>query len=298
MIPKISLEQWAVFRAVVEEGSFANAAERLNKSQSSISYIISRMEERLPTPALTIVGRKAQLTDAGIVLYRQACSLLDQANLIDRSAEYIASGWESELSIIVDSLIPLNKVFCALQTFSERSPNTRIRVLETTLSGTDEAIIERKAHLALVAAIPTGFLGLPLWRVKMIPVVSAEHHLAQVSDGVSEAQLIQQRQIVLRDSGSRREQNAGWLMSEQRWTVSHFSSSIEALKAGLGFAFLPDDWIKKELASGELVQIKTQFEWSRELTIHLVVIDRAHAGPATNALANEIKAFALKHHDQ
>ncbi|STX49252.1 LysR family transcriptional regulator [Legionella hackeliae] len=34
---KITLEQWRVLQTVVDEGSFARAAEKLHKSQSSIS---------------------------------------------------------------------------------------------------------------------------------------------------------------------------------------------------------------------------------------------------------------------
>jgi DNA-binding transcriptional LysR family regulator len=37
-VPQTELEQWAVLRTVVEAGTFAKAAEQLNRSQSSVSY--------------------------------------------------------------------------------------------------------------------------------------------------------------------------------------------------------------------------------------------------------------------
>lgn len=63
-VPRISLEQWAAFKAVVDEGSYAKAAEMLNKSQSAISYAISRLNDLLPSPALVLEGRKAVLSVA------------------------------------------------------------------------------------------------------------------------------------------------------------------------------------------------------------------------------------------
>jgi len=49
-IPQTTLEQWSVLRTVVESGSFARAAEQLNRSQSSVSYAMSRLQERLGVP--------------------------------------------------------------------------------------------------------------------------------------------------------------------------------------------------------------------------------------------------------
>ena len=52
-------------RAVVEEGNFAKAAERLNKNQSSVSYSLGLLNQQLPVAALQLSGRKAELTATG-----------------------------------------------------------------------------------------------------------------------------------------------------------------------------------------------------------------------------------------
>ncbi len=289
-LPKVTLEQWVVFRAVVEQGSFARAADLLNKSQSNVSYVIAKMEERLPAPALQQVGRKAELTELGKVLYRQALGLLDQAAAIDRLAADFASGWEAEIAVAADALTPMDRLFCALHQFSVSCATTRVRILETTLSGTDEALIERRVQIGLTPHVPPGFLAEPLWGVHMVPVVAAQHAFAKTDRPVTEAQLKRARQIVVRDSGIHREQNTGWLAADQRWTVSHFSSSIAAVKAGLGFAFVPEHKIAVELKTGELVVPKLEIQAERRLTINLVLADRAQAGPAVQALSGELRA--------
>lgn len=288
-LPKISLEQWAVFRAVVEEGSYALAAERLNKSQSGVSYAIAKLESRLPSPALELRGRKAELTELGTYLYRQAVALLDQALAIDRNTALMSKGWEEELTIAADALTPMPRLFCALQSFSVQCPTTRVRILETSLSGTDEAVLERRVQLAISPSVPVGFLAESLWQESMIPVVSAEHEIAKLGRSINERELSLYRQIVVRDTGLRREKAAGWLKAEQRWTVSHFSSSLEAVRAGLGFAFLPETRVRKELNTGALIQIPLDLPYKREIQLHLILPDQSDAGPAATALAEIIR---------
>jgi DNA-binding transcriptional LysR family regulator len=282
-IPRITLEQWAAFKAVVDEGGYAQAAEALNKSQSSISYAITRLNELLPHPALQIEGRKAVLTASGTVLYRHAKTLLDQAQATEQTAHYLANGWETTLTLVTDALTPLPKVLCALQAFSEMCTLTRVKVLETSLSGTDEAVLNRECDLAIMPRVPPGFLGDPLPMVYMVAVAHRDHPLAQMTS-ISEAELKNHRQIVVRDSGLKREQDAGWLGAEQRWTFSHFATSVDAVRRGLGFAFLPRHRIAADLAAGKLVPLPLEIGAERQINLSLVTTNPNHAGPATRAL--------------
>ena len=63
-----TLDAWEILRTVVQLGGFAAAAEKLNRSQSTISYAIGRLQEQLGVQLFNIEGRKAQLTEAGRVL--------------------------------------------------------------------------------------------------------------------------------------------------------------------------------------------------------------------------------------
>ncbi|WP_019603681.1 LysR family transcriptional regulator [Teredinibacter turnerae] len=292
---KTTLEQWQTFKTVIDEGSFAKAAEVLNKSQSSVSYIIARLQEQLPVPPLVQKGRKAELTEAGKLLYRHASDLLAQAEQLEETAGHLAKGWEAEVSIAADALVPINRVFCGLQAFSSFCPNTRIRIIETTLSGTDEALLTKQADIALSGRVPPGFLAKPLTDVTMLPVAGAQHPLAKL-DIVTEQDLKQHRQIVVRDSGTKRSQDAGWLEAEQRWTVSWFSTSIEALKSGLGFAFVPYHRAQPYLENGELCALPLEGGGTRRIPLYLIVAAQSYAGPAVKAVAERLlAAFNAEH---
>lgn len=297
--PRITLEQWAALRAVVEEGTFARAAEALNKSQSSISYAISRLNEQLPSPALKIQGRKAELTREGRVLYRRAVQLLRQASETEDTAGLLAQGIEPEVTIAVDCLLEPGQLIPSLETFSAEYPGTRIRLLETALSGTEEALLEKQADLVIGSKVPVGYLGTPIKSVEMVPVAVPDHplfELASQGDGmINEWELRSHRQLVLRDTGTRREQDAGWLGSEQRWTVSHFSSSVRLLRSGLAFAFLPHDWVVDELDAGTLKQLPLTMGASRIIPLYLMMAAAENSGPACRALADLLlRAFPVE----
>jgi len=286
--PRISLEQWLAFKTVVDEGSYALAAEALNKSQSAISYAINRLNHQLPQAVLRLEGRKAVMTEQGQVLYRYAEQLVKQASTAEAVANSLAMGFESEVTVAVDVLIEIGALVCAFEEFSRQFPHTRIRVLETSLSGTTEALIEKQADLVIGSVTPIGFFGIDLTRVTMIAVAAPDHALIKGKDDVSELQLRGHRQVVLRDTGSHREQDAGWLQAEQRWTVSHFSSSITLIKSGLAFGFLPENWIAGELRRGELCRIPLPQSMDRTISMKLLLADNEAAGPASRALADLI----------
>lgn len=290
---KISLEQWEAFVAVVEEGSFAKAAEVLNKSQSSVSYTLTQMEQRLPVPVLKQVGRKAELTEAGKALFRQAKNLLKHASDIEGLAAYMASGWETEITLAVDAVVSMRPLYCVLEKFSAQSATTRVRVLETSLSGTDEALLLRQADIVLTARVPPGFFGQQIGTAEMFAVASPQHPLIKLGRPISEEELRAHRQIVLRDTGIKREQDAGWLGSEQRWTVSHFSTSIEIVLYGLGFAFLPEAKIRDHLADGRLVPIPLESMNKRQISLYQVLTGQNCVGPGTKVLADLIAADYL-----
>ncbi|UZE95493.1 LysR family transcriptional regulator [Alkalimarinus alittae] len=292
--PRISLEQWAAFKAVVDEGSFAKAAETLNKSQSSVSYTLSKMEELLPTPVLEQQGRKAVLTEAGEVLYRKATNLLKEAGNVESSADLLAKGWEPQVTVAADLLVDFDPLIRALAAFSNESPATRIVVLETTLSGTDEALLERRADIVLSPKVPPGFLGKPLGLVEMLPVAHPNHPLFSLKTDVTEPELRQHRQVVFRDTGIKRQQDAGWLGSEQRWTVSTGATAIKIVKRGLGFAFIPPHMIKEELDAGELKRIPLDMDARKLLPFHIILSGMENAGPACKALAMHITTQFLK----
>ncbi|HKI74507.1 MAG TPA: LysR family transcriptional regulator, partial [Pseudomonadales bacterium] len=83
---RITLDQWQALVTVVDAGGYAQAATRLNKTQSTVSYAVQKIEVLLDVKVFEIQGRKAVLTPAGAVLYRRGKALVDDADRVEKSA--------------------------------------------------------------------------------------------------------------------------------------------------------------------------------------------------------------------
>ena len=295
-IPHTTLEQWQTLQAIVDHGGFAQAAEALNKSQSAVSYAVRKLQEQLPLPVFVLEGRKARLTPAGEVLLRRARGLLDEALALERLADTLAQGWEPEIRLAVDIIFPPDRLLSALDRFTRdcrrEARETRITLLETVLSGTDEALFGGAVDLVLSPRVPPGFLGTPLLTVEFVAVAHPEHPLHQLGRTLSYRDLQSQRQLVIRDSCIRRSQDSGWLGAEQRWTVSHIQTSIHALKRGLGFAWIPREHIQDELQTGVLKPLPLQEGATRQAVVNLIFADYDNTGPATRRLAQLLQEHA------
>src|SRR3954468_233714 len=106
MNPRITLEQWQALVAVVDAGGYAQAAEQLHKSQSSVTYLVQKLQSLLGVKAFEIKGRKAVLTGAGQLLYRRARVLLDEAVGIEKAAKRTSVGWEAEIRVAAEMIFP------------------------------------------------------------------------------------------------------------------------------------------------------------------------------------------------
>ena len=84
--PKSTFEQWRIFQAVVDCGGYAQAAEALNKSQSSLNHAVAKLQQSLGLALLEVRGRKAVLTPAGEIFLKRARQLSQQVEELENLA--------------------------------------------------------------------------------------------------------------------------------------------------------------------------------------------------------------------
>lgn len=285
---KVSLDQWATLVSVVEAGGYARAAGRLHKSQSTLTYAIQKLEEVLGLKVFEIQGRKAVLTASGAVLYRRGKALVEEAARLEHAASELAQGWEPEIRLAVEVIYPTWLLLQCLDRFARERPETRIEVLETVLGGNEEALVQRKVHLAIGPVVPAGFAGDALMPVRFVCMAAPAHPLHQLARPATLGDLRQHRHLVIRDSGEQRAGRADWL-NENRWTVTSKATSIRAVVMGLGYAWYPEDSVREELERGALKPLPLREGSERHTTLHLIYADRDAAGPGARRLAQIIR---------
>ncbi len=290
-VPRVTLDQWRTLQAVIDHGGFAQAAEALHRSQSSVSYTVARMQEQLGVPLLRIDGRKAVLTEAGEVLLRRSRQLVTQASQLEELAHHMEQGWEAEVRLVVDAAYPSAKLIRALSDFMPKSRGCRVRLREEVLSGVEEVLKDGTADLAISGLDITGYLGSELSTVEFVAVAHADHALHQLGRKLSVQDLQSQMQIVVRDSGLRQPRDAGWLGAEQRWTVGSLATSVAFVSSGLGFAWLPRHLIGRELAEGVLKPLPLVQGSIRRPLFYLYTNHDKPLGPATRILIELTKTY-------
>ncbi|MGE5338903.1 MAG: LysR family transcriptional regulator, partial [Gemmatimonadota bacterium] len=265
-------------------------AARLHKTQSSVSYLVQKIERLLDVKLFRVEGRKARLTAHGEVLYRRARNLLDEADGIERGARALAAGWEPELRIAADIVFPTWLLLRAFARFAEERPETRIQLYETVLGGTDEALVERRVHLGINTSVPPGFVGDPLMQMRFIAAAHPDHPLHRLGRALTHRDLRAHRQLIVRDSGlTMTREGGGWHGAEQRWTFSNKATSIFAAGMGLGFAWFPEETIRSELERGALKPLPLREGAERHATVYLIVAEADAAGPGTLRMAQILR---------
>jgi DNA-binding transcriptional LysR family regulator len=284
-LPKSTLEQWSVLKAIVDHGGFAQAADALHRSQSSVSYMAARLQEQLGIKLLAIEGRKARLTDQGRVLLARATELLERAHRMEQFAVNLSKGWEAEISLAADVAFPTPWLLQALLRFAQQAPETRVQLKEVVLSGADEALITQSADLVIGTKVPAGYLGELLLQVEFVAVAHPEHRLHRLARELTADDLRNEQQIVVRDSGTLHPRDEGWLGATRRWTVTGLETSMEMVTAGLGFAWLPCHLIQIRIDAGTVKPLPLWAGQRRRLPLYLILAQPEVAGPATRQLA-------------
>ena len=291
--PRISLEQWRALIAVVEAGGYAQAAKKLSKSQSSITYAVQKLQSLLGVRAFSIEGRKAVLTPTGRLLYRRACALMAEAGSLERSARALSAGWEAEIRLAAEIIFPTWLLLRCLDRFGAESPQTRIELIESVMGGTPEALLQGQADIAISPTVPVGFLGDPLMRLRAIAAAHPEHPLHRIRRPLTDRDLRAHRHLVVRETGSQRTSRALPMEAKQRWTVSHLATSIQAARMGYGFAWYPEDAIRDELAQGTLKPLRLREGKVRFAELYLIIAERDDPGPGTLRLAQIIREAVM-----
>lgn len=254
---RIDIDAFNVLQVLVEEGSFAKAAERLHKAQSAVSYQVKKLEEHLGVQLFSRDQYRAELTSEGRVILAEGQRLLQHLANIEHLASRFSEGWEPKLELVIDGALPMEPIMTALKRMAEHQIPTKIQLNMEFLGGVQHRFERDNADLMLVKDYRTGpyYHPQPLPAITSVLVTSASHPLAQLNK-ISLSELQQHVELTIEDSSPnktyRDELQFG---GDKVFYLSGFIMKKNALLKGLGFGWLPDFLVQAELLSGELVEV-------------------------------------------
>jgi DNA-binding transcriptional LysR family regulator len=262
---KLSLDALLVLDAIARKGSFAAAAEELHRVPSAITYTVQKLEQDLEVQLFDRSGHRARLTRAGEELLRDGRYLLRAATDIECRVQRIAKGWETEVRIAYNDIIPASRLTSLLSSFYADAPSTRLRLSAEILGGCWDALFSGRADLVIGAPgdspPETGAMVRPYGDVPFVFAVAPAHPLAQAEEPVSTADVLRHRVVVAADtSRSLAPWTAGLAVGQDTLTVSTMQAKLEAQIQGLGVGYLPVNLARAPLESGQLVRKRVEDE--------------------------------------
>lgn len=262
---KTTLEQWALLERVVEAGSFAKAAEETHRSQSSVSYNLSLLQERLGVALLMAEGRRAVLTPAGELLLNQVKPLLKAFSYVEMRAATLQSGMRTRLDLMVDSIFPRRRLFAILRQFQQRYPQTQVRLTEVLENSRDDALNDEADVMILTRRQDITGLGEWLMNIDFVAVAHHEHPLFALDAPLNDELLRPWPLIQIADSQPAARPAGG------SWTFSTIDAAIEAVMNQVGYGWLPEERIQTQLEQGVLKALPLSHGVRRATPLHLIV---------------------------
>lgn len=270
-------EALAMLQTIAESGSFAAAARAGNMVPSALTYRVRQMEDALDVLLFDRGSRQARLTEAGAELLREGTRLLDDIDAVANRVKRVATGWEPQFTIAVDSIINRATVMELCAAFFAMSPPTRLKLRDETLSGTREALTSGQADLALgmimEAGTTAGFHREALGGVNFVFAMAPHHPLAKATEPLSDADIRPHRVVAVADSIRRGGGlSIGLLPGQDVFTVAGMPAKLDAQLRGLGVGFLPTVLAQPYIDAGRLVarrverserQIQVCYAWRK-----------------------------------
>lgn len=294
---RISLDALLVLDSIARNGSFAAAGDELHRVPSAITYTIQKLEQDLDVKLFDRSGHRARLTEAGEALLREGRHLLRTATDLECRVRHVATGWESELRIAVDDLVPIERLFPLLKDFYREQTGTRIRLTTEVLGGCWDAIVGGRADMVIGApgdAPPEGLLAVePIGSFEFIFVVSPDHPLAAAPNPLSAQEILQHRAVSAADtSRTLAPRTSGLLDGQDTLTVPTIRAKVAAQIAGLGAGYLPVLWAAPHIAAGRLV--KKDIEGSKAMTNVYLAWHPRQAGKAGKWFIDRLRDKAVQ----
>ncbi len=270
---------------ISETGSFAAAARLQGLVPSALTYRVRQIEDALDVLLFDRRSRNAKLTPAGDELLREGTRLLKDIDAMAHRVKRIATGWEPQFTLSVDSIISKSTVMELCEAFFAQfkgeTPPTRIKIRDETLSGTLAALTSGQADIALGVGSElhanVTIQNKPLGDINFVYAVAPNHPLANMPDPLSDTTLQQHRAVAVADSIQRGAGlTFGLLGGQDVFTVPTMDAKLDAQLRGLGAGFLPESMAQPYIETGRLVQKKVT---RAERVVHVAYAWRSGTPP-------------------
>lgn len=250
------MPELAVFKIVVDEGSFTAAAKKLGVTPSALSKQLSRLEHTLSAKLLERTTRKLVITESGKGIYNQCSTLLEatkQAVEFTSSEHAVPSGSltvaapKAFLSIVLQPMV---------KPFLTQYPDIELKLKAT--DGEIDLISEGIDAVFRLTEKPTEGLVVKHMGKVSLRLCASPDYLAERGTPVHPTELRQHDCLYLGETTTDhiwdfvKDNEAHTVAVKGRYAVNHSQMRLKGVIDGFGIGIFPDFVIKQALADGQV----------------------------------------------
>ena len=250
------------FVTVAEERSFTRAAAKLGTSQSALSHKVRKLEERLGVRLLARTTRSVLPTNAGERLLKGLRPVFDDIDAELSALTELRTKPAGNIRITAADFAARSILWPAIKKLAREYPDIHVEVNRD--AGLTDIIAQRfDAGVRLGEQVAKDMIAVRIGPELRMAAVAAPSYFANHGTPKTLQDLAHHQCINLRMTTSggfyawEFEENGRELRVRVEGQLAFNDSELilEAARTGFGIAFIPDDHVEKDLASGKLVRV-------------------------------------------
>lgn len=261
----MELKYLHTFQTIVDVGSFARAAEKLNYTQSAITFQMGQLENELGAKLFEKVGRKMSLTQAGARLLPYVQDVFASIDRLRCFEEEVAL-CQGDLRIGVGETLLCYRFPAIVKEFYLQAPKARLFLRSMNCYEIRDALIAGDLDIGVfyedVGGFGSNLTTVPFGRYPVLLVASptvAQRYPDFITPdrSIPVPFIINEPNCIFRQMFESYLRNKAILLDHtiELWSVP---TIVNLVKSDAGVSFLPQFVVEKELDSGELVEIPTE----------------------------------------
>lgn len=274
------------FITVAREESFTRAAVKLGVSQSALSQTVRGLEERLGLRLLTRTTRRVSPTAAGERLLQTAGPRFDEIQSELSALSEMRDKPAGTIRITTGEHAAISVLAPALEKFIPETPDVKVEI--TVDYGLTDIVADRyDAGVRLGEQIAKDMIAIkigPEMRMAVVgsPAYFRMHPWPEVPQDLTSHNCIQIRMPTYGNILAWEFEKDGHELKvrvEGQLVFNNIAMRLDAVRRGLGLAYMPEDQVADQIARGELVRVLE--DWCAPFPgYHLYYPDRRYASPA------------------
>lgn len=287
----ISIDQARAFCAVVDSGSYNQAAERLHKSHPALIYLVRSLEQQCAVELFDRRGYRNTLTTNGRRIYGKCLEILAKVDELEQLCVHFNEGWEASIKIVFDGILPFDPFLKLFKAFKAQKVPTQVQTYSDYLDGVDQSFHKLNADM-MISIVPVSTKGLEVIQLrsfKHLLVAHKDHPVHQNKKKWLVEELKQFDFLTIRGAGETLGLNTIEFEETASFFLGDFSFKKEAVLKNAGFGWLPQHLIESELKHETVLPVRWERPNVIEMRPVLYVRKGINRGRAIELIINFLK---------